>query len=183
MDPQKSSRDYQLTVSQMESHEMLQDASGNGVAARIMCRPKNTKLVRVLDLSLPLLHWFFVEGVLVHNARTKQTARKSTGGKAPRKQLATKAARKSAPCEPTSKKYKHKAQKITTTIETGEMSFGVDLGGSPESKPPATPAQESATPKTSTPASSSIPFAASSAAVETYEYTQLPQLLDSQFEV
>jgi histone H3 len=30
-------------------------------------------------------------------ARTKQTARKSTGGKAPRKQLATKATRKSAP--------------------------------------------------------------------------------------
>ena len=30
-------------------------------------------------------------------ARTKQTARKSTSGKAPRKQLATKAARKSAP--------------------------------------------------------------------------------------
>ena len=31
-------------------------------------------------------------------ARTKQTARKSVGGKAPRKGLATKAARKSAPC-------------------------------------------------------------------------------------
>jgi len=30
-------------------------------------------------------------------ARTKQTARKSTGGKAPRQQLATKAARRSAP--------------------------------------------------------------------------------------
>jgi hypothetical protein len=30
-------------------------------------------------------------------ARTKQTARKSTGGKAPRKALATKAARKSRP--------------------------------------------------------------------------------------
>src|ERR1700688_621116 len=30
-------------------------------------------------------------------ARTKQTARKSTGGKAPRKQLATKSARQSAP--------------------------------------------------------------------------------------
>ena len=30
-------------------------------------------------------------------ARTKQTARKSTGGKAPRKKLATKAAQKSAP--------------------------------------------------------------------------------------
>ncbi|XP_062236566.1 uncharacterized protein LOC133933462 isoform X1 [Platichthys flesus] len=41
-------------------------------------------------------------GVHMHSggnkmARTKQTARKSTGGKAPRKQLATKAARKSAP--------------------------------------------------------------------------------------
>ncbi|KAJ0169117.1 hypothetical protein K1T71_015123 [Dendrolimus kikuchii] len=34
---------------------------------------------------------------LLQMARTKQTARKSTGGKAPRKQLATKAARKSAP--------------------------------------------------------------------------------------
>jgi len=34
---------------------------------------------------------------LTSMARTKQTARKSTGGKAPRKQLATKAARKSAP--------------------------------------------------------------------------------------
>ena len=32
-------------------------------------------------------------------ARTKQTARKSTGGKAPRKALATKAARKSAPSQ------------------------------------------------------------------------------------
>lgn len=32
-------------------------------------------------------------------ARTKQTARKSTGGKAPRKQLATTAARKAAPAQ------------------------------------------------------------------------------------
>ncbi len=38
---------------------------------------------------------FFVSDTRM--ARTKQTARKSTGGKAPRKQLATKAARKSAP--------------------------------------------------------------------------------------
>lgn len=37
-------------------------------------------------------------------ARTKQTARKSTGGKAPRKQLATKAARKSAPAAEKAKK-------------------------------------------------------------------------------
>ena len=33
----------------------------------------------------------------IYMARTKQTARRSTGGKVPRKQLATKAARKSAP--------------------------------------------------------------------------------------
>ena len=38
-----------------------------------------------------------VLNTLLTMARTKQTARKSTGGKAPRKQLATKAARKSAP--------------------------------------------------------------------------------------
>ncbi|XP_070937065.1 histone H3.3A-like [Macaca nemestrina] len=37
------------------------------------------------------------EGGLCTVARTKRTGRKSTGGKAPRKQLATKAARKSAP--------------------------------------------------------------------------------------
>ncbi|KAF3773886.1 histone H3-2 [Nymphaea thermarum] len=39
----------------------------------------------------------FALSLLFTMARTKQTARKSTGGKAPRKQLATKAARKSAP--------------------------------------------------------------------------------------
>ena len=35
--------------------------------------------------------------ILINMARTKQTARKSTGGKAPRKLLATKAARRLAP--------------------------------------------------------------------------------------
>ena len=40
----------------------------------------------------PIIRWYQIT-----MARTKQTARKSTGGKAPRKQLATKAARKSAP--------------------------------------------------------------------------------------
>ena len=43
------------------------------------------------------LNRVFVGSSLTTMARTKQTARKSTGGKAPRKQLATKAARKSAP--------------------------------------------------------------------------------------
>ncbi|XP_059197221.1 uncharacterized protein LOC131977797 [Centropristis striata] len=42
-------------------------------------------------------HHSFSSKKEVKMARTKQTARKSTGGKAPRKQLATKAARKSAP--------------------------------------------------------------------------------------
>ncbi len=37
-------------------------------------------------------------------ARTKQTARKTTGGKAPRKQLAIKAQRKSAPLPPSAAK-------------------------------------------------------------------------------
>ena len=42
--------------------------------------------------------WIFSSSVRIDRmARTKQTARKSTGGKAPRKHLATKAARKSAP--------------------------------------------------------------------------------------
>nr|XP_008506085.1 PREDICTED: LOW QUALITY PROTEIN: uncharacterized protein LOC103541129 [Equus przewalskii] len=43
------------------------------------------------------LRFTCVPSRLSEMARTKQTARKSTGGKAPRKQLATKAARKSAP--------------------------------------------------------------------------------------
>ena len=50
-----------------------------------------------------LLRWWgiavtsFALYLALQMARTKQTARKSTGGKAPRKQLATEAARKSAP--------------------------------------------------------------------------------------
>ncbi|KAI5432215.1 hypothetical protein KIW84_036096, partial [Lathyrus oleraceus] len=47
--------------------------------------------------SLSLNFIFLAVFVPIEMARTKQTARKSTGGKAPRKQLATKAARKSAP--------------------------------------------------------------------------------------
>ncbi|KAG5400503.1 hypothetical protein IGI04_015110 [Brassica rapa subsp. trilocularis] len=48
-------------------------------------------------LSFPFSRLFVVTLSDFDMARTKQTARKSTGGKAPRKQLATKAARKSAP--------------------------------------------------------------------------------------
>ncbi|KAK2914497.1 hypothetical protein Q8A67_002896 [Cirrhinus molitorella] len=46
---------------------------------------------------LPNIQAVLTEKFIAVMARTKQTARKSTGGKAPRKQLATKAARKSAP--------------------------------------------------------------------------------------
>ena len=41
-------------------------------------------------------------------ARTKQTARKSTGGKAPRKQLATKAARKSVAATGVKKPHRYR---------------------------------------------------------------------------
>ena len=45
-------------------------------------------------------------------ARTKQAARKSTGGKAPRKQLAAKAARKSVP-----------ANEISLNLSSFELRF------------------------------------------------------------
>ena len=48
---------------------------------------------KLFEQSAPLV----TTRISITMARTKQTARKSTGGKAPRKQLATKAARKSAP--------------------------------------------------------------------------------------
>merc|ERR1712050_424672 len=49
-------------------------------------------------------------------ARTKQTARKSTGGKAPRKQLATKAARKSAPAAAGGVKKPHRYRPGTVAL-------------------------------------------------------------------
>merc|ERR1712072_220906 len=49
-------------------------------------------------------------------ARTKQTARKSTGGKAPRKQLAAKAARKSAPTQTGGVKKPHRYKPGTVAL-------------------------------------------------------------------
>lgn len=55
-------------------------------------------ILALLSLSRRVYSLIKINVLLIHRmARTKQTARKSTGGKAPRKQLATKAARKSAP--------------------------------------------------------------------------------------
>ncbi|CAO2643297.1 Histone H3.1t [Lemmus lemmus] len=53
-------------------------------------------------------------------ARTKQTARKSTGGKAPRKQLATKVARKSAPATGGVKKP-HRYHPGTVALRSTEL--------------------------------------------------------------
>ncbi|XP_063886412.1 uncharacterized protein LOC135114439 [Scylla paramamosain] len=60
---------------------------------------KASRLRDVHNVGMKHTRVYFEVKVLVYTtmARTKQTARKSTGGKAPRKQLATKAARKSAP--------------------------------------------------------------------------------------
>ena len=55
--------------------------------------PPGINFFRASSASLSIIF----SKLFVNMARTKQTARKSTGGKAPRKQLATKAARKSAP--------------------------------------------------------------------------------------
>ncbi|KAK8552174.1 hypothetical protein V6N13_120593 [Hibiscus sabdariffa] len=60
-------------------------------------RFRDCQFPRLVSLSLKLPRSRFLEEFFLKMARTKQTARKSTGGKAPRKQLATKAARKSAP--------------------------------------------------------------------------------------
>lgn len=60
-------------------------------------------------------------------ARTKQTARKSTGGKAPRKALATKAARRSAPATGGVKKA-HRFRPGTVALrEIRKYQKGADL--------------------------------------------------------
>ena len=61
-------------------------------------------------------------------ARTKQTARKSTGGKAPRKQLATKAARKSAPAYGGIKKpYRYRPGTVALSREIRRYQRSTDL--------------------------------------------------------
>jgi len=67
-------------------------------------RPSNSVIKTKRILALPNSTGTTAATTAVHQhpkhstmARTKQTARKSNGGKAPRKQLATKAARKSLP--------------------------------------------------------------------------------------
>ncbi|XP_065081184.1 uncharacterized protein LOC135703788 [Ochlerotatus camptorhynchus] len=71
-------------------------------AKRVTIMPKDIQLARRIrgeraSRSTPHRQYLADFQTTLAMARTKQTARKSTGGKAPRKQLATKAARKSAP--------------------------------------------------------------------------------------
>ena len=61
-------------------------------------------------------------------ARTKQTASKSTGGKAPRKRLAAKAARKSAPTEGGVKKKSYRFRPGTVALrEIRKYQKGTEL--------------------------------------------------------
>ena len=67
----------------------------------LLCSKNFFLILFILDTFSEAILYSVKQGVFIFifliMARTKQTARKSTGGKAPRKQLATKAARKSAP--------------------------------------------------------------------------------------
>uniref|UniRef100_A0A7N4NUV5 Core Histone H2A/H2B/H3 domain-containing protein n=1 Tax=Sarcophilus harrisii TaxID=9305 RepID=A0A7N4NUV5_SARHA len=62
-----------------------------------MLQPNQKRTLSINKVTFFSFSQWFGFSILLEMARTKQTARKSTGGKAPRKQLATKAARKSAP--------------------------------------------------------------------------------------
>ncbi|KKP01815.1 histone H3, partial [Trichoderma harzianum] len=78
----------------------LRRALGSTIKASSPARFSEFSLLHCHLLSAPQSLFssiFTVNTSQLIMARTKQTARKSTGGKAPRKQLASKAARKSAP--------------------------------------------------------------------------------------
>lgn len=62
----------------------------------IICKNSRARTIKLVPFEKTVIEQT-VSCICFEMARTKQTARKSTGGKAPRKQLATKAARKSAP--------------------------------------------------------------------------------------
>ena len=74
--------------------------------------------------------WVYSDCVIPTHARTKQTARKSTGGKAPRKQLATEAARKSAPATGGVITKAHQIRRLKREMrEEPKFINGIDLLG------------------------------------------------------
>ncbi|KAK2882234.1 hypothetical protein Q8A73_022744 [Channa argus] len=84
---------FQAELSSRRSLSPIRSRSSNAAS------PVHCRVPRFKSSGSQICSTFFssLEKVVKEMARTKQTARKSTGGKAPRKQLATKAARKSAP--------------------------------------------------------------------------------------
>ena len=81
-------KDYKYSVDKIWiGPDRITERTTYQITDRITDRKKSVKFRKITRLKRP---------ILLAMARTKQTARKSTGGKGPRKQLATRAARKSA---------------------------------------------------------------------------------------
>jgi histone H3 len=101
IDAQHNLKKYCHSHSAIKSYSLkLRNVLSPSVLCRFRCARQafhiNISVVWQHSLSFRLNFKAFTSSKSIM-ARTKQTARKSTGGKAPRKQLATKAARKSAP--------------------------------------------------------------------------------------
>ena len=81
-------KDYKYSVDKIWiGPDRITERTTYQITDRITDRKKSVKFRKITRLKHP---------ILLAMARTKQTARKSTGGKRPHKQLATRAARKSA---------------------------------------------------------------------------------------
>ena len=81
-------KDYKYSVDKIWiGPDRITERTTYQITDRITDREKSVKFRKITRLKRP---------ILLAMARTKQTVRKSTGGKGPRKQLATRAARKSA---------------------------------------------------------------------------------------
>ncbi|XP_041641422.1 histone H1.8-like [Cheilinus undulatus] len=88
--PKKAAKSPKKAAKSPKKAAPKKAAAAKKAPAKKVAKPKAKK-------AAPKKNTFFSLSEKHTMARTKQTARKSTGGKAPRKQLATKAARKSAP--------------------------------------------------------------------------------------
>nr|KJB67030.1 hypothetical protein B456_010G171000 [Gossypium raimondii] len=86
----QTSKQFRLNANPIGQHSSHTDQDFNNLTAVDKIHPIYASKIFYFRL-------IFSYQIVLQMARTKQTARKSTGGKAPRKQLATKAARKSAP--------------------------------------------------------------------------------------
>ena len=94
--PQRILRQIRIETHQSERRETDQPSGDSRQLSQLSERRRYPSRAIFKRYSVFVVVRFIVE-IDIRMARTKQTARKSTGGKAPRKQLATKAASKSAP--------------------------------------------------------------------------------------